>query len=287
LGAAIAAEGRAARGATLLARAIEMAGERMPPLPSAWMELELARVLGDRLGDRPAAVARLRAIPDETAEAVEARGLEGRYRATLGDLAGASLAFARLRERAGHDAGATAWLDEAARFEEGRGELALAQVHLAAALAIAPRNGELEDRYRAVSERIARAAGVRAAVEIPAPPAIDVAMPMAAPADVAAEPEAVPTAEEDEVRVETLTRILQGDPTNDSVVDELTVRLTRLGRSLDLLALLSARLEDAPAERRAELLPRHREVLERLEAEARAAGRDGEADLFRMARDAS
>ena len=96
-----------------------------------------------------------------------------------------------------------------------------------------------------------------------------------------------PTPEEDELRVEALTRTLQGDPTNDLVVDELAERLTRLGRSMELLALLSARLEDAPPERKQQLLPRHRAVLERLEHEARSAGRDGEADLFRMAREAS
>ena len=55
-------------------------------------------------------------MPDEADEAIEARGLEGRYRALLGDVAGASLAFARLRERAGRDARAVAWLDEAATF---------------------------------------------------------------------------------------------------------------------------------------------------------------------------
>jgi hypothetical protein len=100
-------------------------------------------------------------------------------------------------------------------------------------------------------------------------------------------PEPAPTPEEDEAKIESLTRTLQGDPANDAVVDELTVRLTRLGRSMDLLALLSARLEDAPPDRRAELLPRHRDVLQKLEAEARAAGREGEADLFKMARDAA
>jgi hypothetical protein len=56
---------------------------------------------------------------------------------------------------------------------------------------------------------------------------------------------------------------------------------------MELLALLSARLEDAPAERRAALLPRHREVLDKLEADARAAGRHAEADLFKMARAAT
>ena len=89
------------------------------------------------------------------------------------------------------------------------------------------------------------------------------------------------------MRVEALTRTLQGDPTNDTVVDELVARLTRLGRGLELLALLSARLEDAPAERRAELLPHHLGVLQRLEDEARADGREMEADLFKLARESA
>jgi hypothetical protein len=54
---------------------------------------------------------------------------------------------------------------------------------------------------------------------------------------------------------------------------------------MELLALLSARLEDAPPDRREALLPRHREVLARLEADAREDGRDAEAELFRLARD--
>ncbi|MDF2696410.1 MAG: domain protein putative component of TonB system, partial [Labilithrix sp.] len=309
LGAAIATEGRAARGATLLARAIELAGAQMPPLPTAWMELELARVLGDHLGDRPAAVARLRAIPDEAHEAIAARGLEGRYRAALGDTAGAALAFARLRERAGHEVSALPWLDEAARFEEARGELQLAQAHIAAALAIAPRRVEIESRYRALSEQIAELAGLRAprpevhitvargreTLQAPPDPAeLRERVTMQAPPESASalvspggEAPAIPSPEEDEERIEALTRTLQGDPNNDAVVDELTIRLTRLGRSMELLALLSARLEDAPPDRREALLPQHRAVLERLEQEARAAGRDAEADLFRMARDAS
>ena len=85
-------------------------------------------------------------------------------------------------------------------------------------------------------------------------------------------------------RVEELTHTLQGDPTRDDVVDELAALLVRLGRSLELLALLSARLEDAPPERRAQLLPAQRAVLTRLEEDARAAGRESEASLFRDAR---
>ena len=350
LGASLASEGRAARGAAIIAHAIELAQSRA--LPTAWMLLELGRVLGERLGDRPAAVARLRDVPDDVPEAIAARGLEGRLRAQLGDPSGASLAFARMRERAGRERSALAWLEEAARFEQERGDLPAAQRHLASAIGIAPGDPVLENRYRALGEGIAAAAGVRAAgvneawrreyerpVEIahgaevaevedaetvslagsativvppdnahaPTGSATIVVPPDDAPTiGPAPDPEhappafnllgdddddddAIPTADEAvaEARVESLTRTLQGDPNNDTVVDELVVLLSRLGRSMELLALLSARLEDAPPDRRDALLPKHREVLATLEHEARTAGREAEADLFKMAREAS
>ena len=349
LGASLAAEGRAARGAAILAHAIETAESR--GMATAWMHLELGRVLGERLGDRPAAVARLRAVPDDAPEAIAARGLEGRLRAQLGDASGASLAYARMRERAGHEINALAWLEEAARFEQGRGELHVAQQHLAAAIGIVPGDAVVEGRYRALGERIAAEAGVRPrqaeadakanaetdayadAHEVERERELDALRERQAeeereierdrkrareqasaedaatrvkyphPRETSAEdaetrtryviPEGLPDLElshgdaEAEARVESLTRSLQGDPNNDAVVDELVGLLSRLGRSMDLLALLSARLEDAPADRREALLPKHREVLATLEYEARAAGRDDEADLFKMARDAS
>ncbi len=300
LGTALAAEGRPARGAALLARAIEhaesfelpakaiasSAGERSS---TSWMRLELARVLALHLGDKPAAIARLREIPDEAPHAIEARGLEGQLRSELGDIAGASLAFARLRERAGREPSAVRWLLEAAAFELSHHEPVLAQAHLAVALAIAPGNADVEARYRDVSQRVARPFATETAV---APAAATAVASETAAAVRSQEPpphrsEPPPSPEEDEARIEALTRTLQGDPTNDAVVDELTTRLTRLGRTMELFALLSARLEDAPPERRNELLPHHRSVLERLEAEAREAGRNEEADLFRMAREAS
>ena len=301
LGAALAAEGRAARGAAILAHAIEIAEPR--GVETAWMHLELGRVLGERLGDRPAAVARLRAVPDDAPEAIAARGLEGRLRAQLGDPSGATLAFARMRERAGHEASALAWLEEAARFEDERGDLHAAQRHLASAIGIAPGDGVLETRYRALGERIAAAAGVRAGDERSPPLAERQQAPLAErqQAPLADDPPppryVIPDALSDvtlgaddaeaELRVEALTRTLQGDSQNDAVVDELVGLLSKLGRSMDLLALLSARLEDAPPDRREALLPKHRDVLLTLEHEARAEGRDAEADLFKMARDAS
>jgi cellulose synthase operon protein C len=274
LGIAIAAEGRAARGAALLQHAIELATRKEETERLPWMHLELARVLGDRLDDKPDAVARLRSIPDEAREAIDARGLEGRYRAAIGDLPGAALAYARLRERAGRERAAIPWLLEAARFEEERNDLAAAQRHLATATSVAPDDVMIAERLRSLSERIAREAGVRV------PEAI-VEAPPEQPA-----PEAFDESDAEQ-RVETLTRALQADPNNDAVIDELVGLLSRLGRSMDLLALLSARLEDAPPDRRDQLLPKHREVLLLLEEEARADGREAEADLFKMARESS
>jgi hypothetical protein len=49
------------------------------------------------------------------------------------------------------------------------------------------------------------------------------------------------------------------------------------------LALLSARLEDAPPAERDVLVPRVRATLERLAAVAEEAGRAGEASLYRDA----
>jgi hypothetical protein len=61
---------------------------------------------------------------------------------------------------------------------------------------------------------------------------------------------------------------------------ELANVLERLGRDLDLLALLSARMEEGSEAERVETLPRRREVLLRLARAARASGRASEADLY-------
>ena len=88
--------------------------------------------------------------------------------------------------------------------------------------------------------------------------------------------------------------LLAGRPVDTCVLrpgDALVLRgqmvLYCTRRPWSMAPLTSARLEDAPAERRAELLLRHREVLAKLEADARAEGREVEADLFKMAREAS
>ncbi|MGH7330233.1 MAG: hypothetical protein ACREJX_17950, partial [Polyangiaceae bacterium] len=84
-----------------------------------------------------------------------------------------------------------------------------------------------------------------------------------------------------EARADELARKLQADATNDAVADELATCLEKLGRDMDLFALVSARLEDAvtPAER-AKWLPRQRDVLRNLEASARAAGDERQALFY-------
>jgi tetratricopeptide (TPR) repeat protein len=286
LGAALAAEGRAARGAALLERAVEIAS-RVPGAPVAAMEVELARVLANKIADRPAAIARVRGVAGDSPEALEARALEGRWRAEIGDLAGAALAYARMRDRAAAIApterglahAAPALLMEAARFEESRGDALAAQRHLAAALRLRPHDAEIAAAYRrvcaAAAQPMAPAARVLGATaEMPV---------IRERAEIGAPREATLDTASDSSRVEELTRRLQADPANDAVVDELAGALMRLGRSHELLAVLSARLEDAPPERRAALVPKQRAVLERLAREAREQGRPLEADLFTMA----
>lgn len=287
LGVSMAREGRNARGAALIAHAIELAGKRAQP--TSKMELALGHLLAERLNDRPAAIARIRNIPDADPEAVEARGLEGRLRAFLGDVAGASLAFARLRARGAGEAAAVPWLVEASHFEASRGDLFAAQRHAEAALAAQPQSEELLALHRDLGARIARASGA-----VVPDLATSTSIPKTiAPPDAIAPDEPTPLADANEAfdeataeeRVESLTRAVQADPANDAAVDELTMLLSRLGRSMELFALLSARLEEAPPERRDVLLPKHREALETLERLAREDGRLEEAELFKMARE--
>jgi hypothetical protein len=287
LGAALVSVGKVARGAELLTHAIALAEKAGAAVWSA--HLDLARVLAEKLDDRPAAIARVREIPPHATEALVARGLEGRWRAALGDLAGASLAFARARDLAearladAKDAkGETlAVLLEGARFErDAKGDWLAAQRHLGVATRVAPEDEAARTLYREVGRRVAGTTKVD-----------DRREPPSARTWVGIDPETTTTHDPgddeaaDHARVEELTRKLHADPTDDRVVDELATRLLRLGRTHELFALLSARLDEAAPGRRDALLPKQREVLGRLEEDARRAGRDDEAALYREARD--
>ncbi|WP_394839681.1 tetratricopeptide repeat protein [Pendulispora rubella] len=314
LGRALVARGKTARGVALLTRAIDLREDGNED--AAGLHIDLAKALAEKLDDRPAAIVHVRAVRHGGRDAVEARALEGRWRAELGDVAGASLAFARLRDHAetlppgnreAHEPTA-AFLLEAAIFErEVLHDSLAAQRHLAAALRLCPNHFGIASAYRAVGAEIA---GI--AAPPPAPPSELGESSDGFSPDEFANMEGLSMARlppsppsimniglggtgehgddvqeaEDEARVEELTRQLQADPTRDDVVDELVDRLLRLGRSHELFALLSARLEDATPDRRVTLVPKQRDVLTRLEADARARGQDLEAQLFASARDA-
>jgi tetratricopeptide (TPR) repeat protein len=302
LGRALVAQGKVGRGARLLTRAVDM----FPPKAEAQRVgclLDLARTLATALGDRPAAIARLEGIADGTPGADAARALEARYRTDLGDIAGAAFAWARLRNAAESLAGAESlgergesfarYLLEAARFElEKRGDAPAAQRHIRTALRFAPHDAEALALFRHAGGIVAAREGAApAATPAPAPaPEVPIGAPMRAPE--AEEPPAkrlvdldVVTHEsesvaEDEALAEQLTRKLQADPTDDAVADELIAVLMKLGRSHEVFALISARVDEAPPERRGALRSRQREILGDLVRDARARGNDAEAQLF-------
>ena len=325
------AAGEGRRALDLLARARAIAERR--GAAAHGIELELARGLAEIAGDRPAAIARAQRIPPEAAEALEARLLEGRCRAELGDAAGASLALGRLRdavelELAGRGrARAARWpepapapapgaavtpdapaigamLAEAARIEEReRGDLLAAQRHLGVALRLRPRDPAVLAAFRRVAGEVARAApaapraraeeagagvGDAEEAEAKAPETAEAwnvpATALAArggAAPVERRPAPIAPAD-DEVLVERLTDRLRADPDDHRTALALADALARLGRDLDLLALLSARMEEGGDEVREELAPLRHEVLQRLATQAREAGRPSEAELYEM-----
>jgi cellulose synthase operon protein C len=262
------AAGRSGRALDLMARAVELAERK--GTPSFDSVMALARALAESAGDLPHAIARLRSIPAGERESLDARGLEGRYRAMLGDLAGASMAFAHMRDaielaREIDSDRAAAWLVEAARFERGIKHDALAaQRHLAVALQLLPRDGKILSAFREVAAT-ASSAGHELALGAPAP----ASLPAASPYPV-----------HDEELAQTLTDRLRGDPANHAIALELADVLARLGRHLELFALLSARLEDATDDVRPDLLPRQREVLERLVEQAHLEKRADEERIY-------
>lgn len=152
--------GKKDRAVALLERAIELGERRGAPDPDALVDL--AVLLADHLDDLPQAIARVREVPSASERSLEARRLEGLWRGRLGDVAGASLAYGRMREavelgaRAGNKT--AEWLVEAGAFEwESRREPAAAERHLALALRLSPHDPVLLARYREVSADVIEA----------------------------------------------------------------------------------------------------------------------------------
>jgi tetratricopeptide (TPR) repeat protein len=252
------AAGRTGRALTVMVRAVELAEAKGEPAHES--VLALARALAESTSDYSHAVARLRTIPPGHPESLDARGLEGRYRAALGDVAGASIAYAALRDAIAESAPADTeqavkWLIEAARFErETQRDVHAASRHLGAALRLAPRHAQVLALFRQVSDESAR--------------------PRRKPAQ---------TRERDEQRVDELLDRARANPADDVLVLELADTLMRLDRDLEAFSLLSARLEDATGPARGELIARQKSMLGRLAESARRDGRADEAALYRDA----
>jgi tetratricopeptide (TPR) repeat protein len=150
---------RPQRAVTLLERAVALGDKRGEVDEEALMDL--AKVLARQIRDLPAAVARLSQVTASSRRAVEARALEGKYRAQLGDVAGASLAYALMREAVElmrqPPQDVKRWLLEAARFEEDfQRDWLAAERHLALALRLAPRDEAVQRRYRRAARQVAR-----------------------------------------------------------------------------------------------------------------------------------
>jgi cellulose synthase operon protein C len=151
---------RGERALALLERSIELSEKAGSPLADAL--IELGRLLVERCGDHPQAIARVTQVPAASERKFEALALEGRWRAAIGDLRGASLAFARLREACeltgrGNPGDVALWLTEAAQFENhSLGDLVAAERHLASALRLAPRDARVRKLYRQTAATLAK-----------------------------------------------------------------------------------------------------------------------------------
>lgn len=150
--------GQRERATTLLARAVALSERNGQPDADAL--IDLAMVLASDLKDLPQAIARARQVSAASPRYVEARRLEARWRADLGDIAGASLCFGRMREAIELSPepppNAAQFLLEAAEFEQdAERDVLAAERHLAVALRVAPRDARIVERYRAVAAEAA------------------------------------------------------------------------------------------------------------------------------------
>ena len=257
-----------ARGVSLLSRAITLSAGNEPPKPST--QIELARALAEYAKDLPTAIHHVRSIPFGLRETIAARALEGRWRHELGDVEGASGAFSMAREAAAHLPLATValereWLLEASRFElEVRRDARTSKRHAELALQAYPSDHRVQQMFRRaarVEEQEAR------------PPVRNEPVVCAAPLEE--------THGSEEQRIEALTDRVRANPEDRNAVEELCGLLLKENRLMDLLALVSARLEETQDPSYVEYLQSVRKtVLRGLVRECREQGRLAEAEMY-------
>jgi tetratricopeptide (TPR) repeat protein len=151
---ALLAAGLRERGTTLLARAVALS-ERTGQADADSL-IDLAQVLAVDLKDLPQAIARVRQVSAASARLAEARCLEARWRVALGDIAGASLAYGRMREaiELGSETppNGVKFLLEAADFERNvERDVLAAERHLAIAVRVAPHDAKVAALYREIA----------------------------------------------------------------------------------------------------------------------------------------
>jgi tetratricopeptide (TPR) repeat protein len=152
------ASGQPRRAIALLERAVALEQKAGKMSPDAL--LDLAQIIAQELLDLPQAVARVRQVRFDSPRAHEARALEAQWLAELGDVSGASLAYARLRETLAVSElvdveRAASWLLKAAHFARTQRDLAAAESHLALALRLAPRDPQVQVEYRQAAQDLA------------------------------------------------------------------------------------------------------------------------------------
>jgi tetratricopeptide (TPR) repeat protein len=332
--------GHERRALELFARATTLADRAKKTAPR--VTIDLAKALVGIAGDRPAAIARVRSVASFHPAAFEARSLEARWRAELGDLAGAGVALARLAdaveaalgvllgERAGSGPMSELWsadgapegvyatvadarsevasmLEDGARIHElDRGDLPASRRLLALAVRLVPQHRRIGGAFRRVAASVDRVAE-----SVDDDPTPHEAMPVTSPSAFPIEPERGPEpigaaapvdrpdaldgldidelgtmddqpGADDEIAVEDLTNKLRADPSDDDTAMALLGVLERLGRDLDLLALVSARVEETAGDLRATWVKRRHAVLQRMVDRAKETGRDDEAELYAL-----
>ncbi|MEN9581256.1 MAG: hypothetical protein RJA70_4265 [Pseudomonadota bacterium] len=146
------------RAAVLLGRSIELAGD--DELVRSKACLGLAKLLATHYRDLPQAIHRVRQVGAAGGLSVEARALEAAWRERIGDLAGATLAYARLRDAVeltpevdAH--AASRWLLAAAKYSlESVQDPRAAERHLAVALRLRPQDALIQSAYREAAEKL-------------------------------------------------------------------------------------------------------------------------------------
>lgn len=284
--------GKLDRACLLFSRAVDQAEKRGERMPEA--ELELARILATYAHDRPAAVARVGRIQPTDPQVWEARVFEAELRHELGDFAGASRALARLRTHAETlatqqaDPSWLVWWKRAAQLMENElSDVAAARQTWVLIARSFPRDRIAVAEVRRLSSPLGSTSGISteaaqapaAKVHVAQPPEDLESSRKAQPALILESAEVEPEASA-EARVEQLTDALRARPNDDDVAFELASLLEQLGRDLDLVALVSARIEEK-SPRQSEFASVRRTALVRLAVAAEREGRPDEASLYR------